>query len=241
LLQKATDRRDASESEKAYQRIRDLVLLHRLRPGEKTSLARLCEEVKLGRTPVAEAVARLASEGLFNVSERRGTYVNELRPEEIDDLFSLRRLLEGFAAERAAKRITSEDLEAMAKLLSEMERESRNEQIDLRSRARFIDKDVEFHGIIVRAARSPHLSRVYSSLNLHLLIATYLGVSSGPERAASRHREHLRILNALRAGDASELKAALHAHADHVEEGIRRALGLPSKNGRRRRVAATGR
>src|SRR6476661_1301245 len=109
-----------SAADQAYSGIMDLVLCHGLRPGERTSVNLLAARLKLGRTPVKEAITRLQTQGLLSVAGRSGTSVNRIDRRQAEHLFAFRLVLEGFAAEKAAKNVTAGQLRQLRVLLEEM-------------------------------------------------------------------------------------------------------------------------
>lgn len=216
-IEKFTDSpKDSLNGEVAYKKLREMILRYQLRPGEKTSVARLASDMGIGRTPVKEAVTRLVAEGLLHVSERSGTFVTRLGSEDVQNLFALRKLYENYAAEPAIERVTEEQIDRMDKLLMVLEQESLSKQPSERSILRFIDIDVELHKEIIAAAGNPYLSRHYSLLNLHLQIATYL-IRHHNEMAHERHKEHVAMVEALHSRDLPNLRKILSKHATEVE------------------------
>ena len=207
----------------AYLRIREMVLRRQLRPGERTSVARLAEAIGIGRSPVKEAVTRLSSEGLLEVSDRRGTSAVRLTMAEVDDLFELRKLFESYAASRAVERITDAELTELDELLKVLEDESITKPLAQQSVTRFIDADVKLHAMIVRAAGNAQLSRYYEMLNLHLQIADYLFRHHAGMRE-DRHRDHVAIVDALRRRDGTALATLLRSHSESVQHTILAAM-----------------
>ncbi len=206
-------------TEQAYHGIRELILHQRLRAGERTSVAVLADRLQLGRTPVKEAITRLTAEGMMSVHDRRGTFVHEPTPADIRDMFAMRRLLERHAAGHAVNRVTSDVLEELDELIAQMEVESLRKAPSVRSLSRFLGTDVEFHRRIVGLAGNATLSRLYASLNLDLQIATYLQ-RHGLSMAVERHREHVAVMEALRARDGARLRRGLVEHVDAVENVV---------------------
>lgn len=202
--------------DQAYHGLRELILQQRLRPGDRTSVVTLSERLGLGRTPIKEAITRLASEGLLTVTDRSGTYVREAAPQQIRDLFDVRRLIEGYTALISANRVTEEDLSEIRTLLAAMEEESLNKDRSQRSLSRFVRLDALFHRAIVAAAGNEELVRLFNNMNFELQIAAYLQRNS-PEMAERRHKEHSEIVAALERRDGPGLAALLREHADHVE------------------------
>jgi DNA-binding GntR family transcriptional regulator len=217
-------RRDSSLAvDQSYHAIRDLILQQKLRPGERTSVVALSERLGFGRTPIKEAITRLASEGLLVVSDRRGTYVKEAAPKQIRDLFAVRRLIESYGARESVTLITDEDIAAIGAVLGEMAAESLDESNRRRSLSRFTTLDATLHRSILAGAQNHALTRLYDSMNFELQIAAYLQRNT-PEMAEQRHEEHRDIVSALERRDGEALAAALVRHADNVEAVVLSAM-----------------
>jgi DNA-binding GntR family transcriptional regulator len=203
-----------SETDKAYNGILELVLGHQLRPGERTSVMLLASQLHLGRTPVKEAITRLQTEGLLSVSERSGTTVNAIDVEEAKQLFALRQVLEDFAAEQAVKHATPAQIRQLKELAKQMRRQSVDSKGHSLLSSRFVNSNVTFHALIVAASGNQYLARLYTQIQMHVQIVTYL-ISRGddPGAAAARQKEHEAIVAALADRDAKRLRTALRAHA----------------------------
>jgi DNA-binding GntR family transcriptional regulator len=203
-----------SETDKAYNGILELVLGHQLRPGERTSVILLASRLNLGRTPVKEAITRLQTEGLLSVSERSGTTVNAINVEEARQLFALRQVLEDFAAEEAVKHATAAQIKQLRELAKQMRRQSVDSKGHSLLSTRFVNSNVTFHALIVAASGNQYLARLYTQIQMHVQIVTYL-ISRGddPDAAAARQKEHEAIVAALADRDAKRLKSALRMHA----------------------------
>src|SRR6266436_2032040 len=110
-----------SLAEKAYHAIRDLIVSLQLAPGAVIDERELMEELGIGRTPVREALRRLAHEGLVEVYPRRGMFVTGVDVRELARLSEVREVLEPEAARLAAERATETDREEMGALLAELD------------------------------------------------------------------------------------------------------------------------
>ncbi|MEU7835726.1 MULTISPECIES: GntR family transcriptional regulator [unclassified Nonomuraea] len=214
----------------AYERIREMVLRRQIRPGEQTSVAKLASQTKLGRSPVKEAITRLVSEGLLQVSDRRGTTAVKLTRSDIADLFELRQIFEKYVASRAAKNITSAELQELSELLVILEEESLSKPPEKQSIAKFIDADVRLHEIIIRSAGNAHLTRHYKLLNLHLQISDYLFRHHTGMRE-ERHRDHIAMVDALRERDGERLATLLEQHSNSVKHVILTAMEVEEADG----------
>jgi GntR family transcriptional regulator, rspAB operon transcriptional repressor len=208
-------------SEQAYQAIVDLILTRNLRAGERTSANLLADRLGFGRTPIKEAITRLEAEGLLTVAGRSGTTVRAINAEETQQLFALRRLLEDFAAGEAVKHVRTDDIRALKELLREMRQTSLVSPDFAWAAPRFIRANVDFHAVIIGAARNSFLDRLYAQIQMQLQIVTYL-MHRGDDRgaAAIRQKEHEQIVKSLERGDASSLRHLLKHHAQATEAAI---------------------
>jgi DNA-binding GntR family transcriptional regulator len=208
-----------TETDKAYNGILELVLRHRLRPGERTSVIVLAKRLDLGRTPVKEAITRLQTEGLLSVFGRSGTVVNVVDRDQARQLFALRRVLEDFAAEEAVRHASSAQIKRLREIAQEMKSESVDGSGHSLLSTRFVSSNVEFHALIVAASGNQYLARLYSQIQMHVQIVSYL-ISRGddPHAAAARQKEHEAIAKALAARDAKRLKATLRKHAETTSQ-----------------------
>jgi DNA-binding GntR family transcriptional regulator len=218
-------------SEQAYNTIVDLILCRDLRPGERTSVNLLATRLRLGRTPIKEAITRLQAEGVLSVAGRSGTTVKTIGAAEAAQLFALRRTLEEFAADFAVRNVTKRQLARLRELLKVMAATSVGKAAeDASAAARFVRANVAFHATLLGAAGNPFLDRLYGQLQLQAQIMSYL-LHRGfdPAAAKKRQREHEGIVAALVAGNAGLLKQNLRNHAAGTEAVILRALeGSPS-------------
>ena len=109
-------------ADRAYVQLRDLIITLRIRPGDPIDEDRLGEALQMGRTPVREAVKRLALENLVTVFPRRGTFASDINITDLTHISEVRVVLEAHAAYRAAERITDAQRAELAELLDELSR-----------------------------------------------------------------------------------------------------------------------
>ena len=109
-----------SLQEEIYRKLKDKIICGELRPGEKLSEIELAKSLMTSRTPVREAFRQLQMEGYITVFPNRGASVSKLPPEEIEEIYNLISLLEGYAAELAAFRANDLVLDEMRKLQREL-------------------------------------------------------------------------------------------------------------------------
>lgn len=128
------------------------------KPGDRIVETRLAKELSVSQAPVREAMLELATIGMLEERPYSGTYVRNFTLAEIEDTFETRAFIEQYAAKRAAKRATEEQLSAMRAVLERMDRD--------RGLQDFVRLDKEFHGLVMDAAGSPALKRVWTQLRM---------------------------------------------------------------------------
>ncbi|MGH2886584.1 MAG: GntR family transcriptional regulator [Solirubrobacteraceae bacterium] len=162
-------RRDAPRgllADRAYRDLRDRVVTLRIAPGAPIDEDLIGRELKMGRTPVREAIKRLALENLVTVFPRRGTFASEINITDLAHISDVRTQLESHAAYRAAERITDDQRAEMAGLLEELDASRGTD--DLES---LMELDTRVHRFIYRCAANPFLEETlgrYFNLSLRI-------------------------------------------------------------------------
>lgn len=119
-----------SVREKTYDYLKSNILSGRLVPGERLAEEHLAEELGVSRTPVREALHKLEQEGLIEPLESRGFCVPHDSPEEIEDLFDIRTVLEGYTLKIICERITDKQIEKLEEMIDKAEDALRRKRID---------------------------------------------------------------------------------------------------------------
>ena len=205
-------------ADRAYIELRDRIVTLAIRPGEPIDEDRIGDELGIGRTPVREAIKRLALENLVVVYPRRGTFATEINISDLAHISDVRRELEGHAAFRAAQRLTPGQRVELDLLLAELEHARATEDL-----AGLMELDTRVHRFIYRAAANPYLEQTldrYFNLSLRIW---YLVLDRLPELAARVH-EHDDMLRAIRDGEDARARAIVAEHIETFERGIRGAL-----------------
>uniref|UniRef100_A0A7C3ANX0 FAD-dependent oxidoreductase n=1 Tax=Thermorudis sp. TaxID=1969470 RepID=A0A7C3ANX0_9BACT len=132
-----------SLSDRVYAALKQSIADQRLKPGSKLSVPRLAAALGVSRTPVKEALERLAQDGLVTMLPNRGAYVAILRWEDVEEIYQMREMLEGLATRLAAARMDDELLARLRDLLQQGESAVRRRDIEAH-----IKIDLEFHRLI---------------------------------------------------------------------------------------------
>ena len=206
-----------SQGQRAYLLIRDQIITLKLAPGSVIEEARLREEVGLGRTPIREALQRLAHENLVTFIPHRGTFVCDINLTDLHRLTEVRVELEGYAARLAAHRAGAADRTLMRALIAELEK---IDESDVHGLMRL---DQRIHRQVYQATRNAFLqSMLEESFNLSLRI-WFLGLDRGI-RLKEAIKEHRRLLDAIVSRDAEEAEAVMRQHVTGFEQAIRKVL-----------------
>lgn len=223
-LIKLTRRRATDD---VYDSLRQAILSHVFRPGERLQIPDIAQKLGVSPTPVRHAIQKLASAGLIAVHPRSGTYVAALDIQDIEETFDIRCALECLAAESAVEHVTESDLEHLRELLRGLAEES----IDEAGLRRHEQLNSEFHATIVGISRNRRLQEIHDGLKANIQIArvhVVEGYKGG--RFDVEQKEHRKIVAALEARNAAGLQAALRRHIQRAKQSLVRSLQEISKS-----------
>jgi DNA-binding GntR family transcriptional regulator len=214
VLQSASAR---SQGERAYLLIRDQIVTLRLAPGSVIEEARLRQELGLGRTPIREALQRLAHENLVSFVPHRGTFVSDINLTDLHRLTEVRTEMEGYAARLAAERATARDRTQMEALMDELR------TIDEADVHNLMRLDQRIHRLVYQATRNQFLQAMLEEVfNLSLRI-WFLGLDRGV-RIKQAVEEHRQLLDAIVSRDAHKAESVMRQHVMGFEHAIRKVL-----------------
>lgn len=197
---------------------RNLILTSQLRPGERLIQNELAERLGVSRTPVREALQKLASEGLVTFSPYRGATVAEFSPSELDDIYSIRIALEGYCVHLAAKQISDEQLARLEALFHRMKQEYRRGD-----RWQLLAVNREFYAVLYAIPNHP---RFYDLTMKYLDMADlYRRMALAQESYFRRIIEgHEELLGALRDRDSEGVERVLRVQMEEIREMLREVI-----------------
>jgi DNA-binding GntR family transcriptional regulator len=193
-------------ADRAYDELRDRIVTLRLAPGTALREDALMHEMGIGRTPLREAVKRLALENLVAVQPRRGTFVTEIEAADIANITEVRAELEGYAAKLAAERMDAERRTAAEALLHEVEQLSRPDDQDWLMRF-----DERIHHFTWEATGNPYLIDTLERYFAHSLRIWYLVLDRVPDLGHAVH-DQAPMIQALLDGDGEAAREVMHEH-----------------------------
>jgi DNA-binding GntR family transcriptional regulator len=210
----------ANAVERAYESVLSDILSGGHPTGSRLREEELAVSIGMSRTPVREALRRLHAEGIVKVLPNRGAVVANLDDSDLDDIFELRALLEGYGARRAAASATDAHLSALGALCDEME-----ERHARRSRSRRFDEiaclNFEFHRTLHEAGDNARLGPLLAGVMSMPLVRHTLNRYTHAEltRSFAHHRE---LISAISARDGVWAEAVMQAHMSAARNSLRR-------------------
>lgn len=201
--------------------LRALLVAGRLAPGEKLSLRRVAEALGVSMMPVREAVSRLAADRALEVLPGRAVRVPVLSLAQFRELTRLRLVVEGFAAEEAARKATADDVARIEAFDAAFRKAASADPPDS---AGAVSANRDLHFALYEAAGMPSLIEMIERLWLKAGPILNIDMRDEPRRlkGGSAMQAHTRLLEALRRQDAAAARAALEdditAAAAHIEE-----------------------
>lgn len=217
--QLARVKRHESIAARTYRELRDALLQRIIEPGQRLVEAELALQMGVSRTPVREALARLAADGM--VTATPGGMVARDAAGELEDIYGLRQVLEGYAARLAAARIEAAELDRLDDLCRRIK-----ESTDSGTPELTVELNTAFHLLIAATSRSPRLVRMINDYRAYFLTPGALGRY---DRAATERtqRQHEAIVRALRARNGNAAESLVH---EHFRDAMAMMLGHSSRN-----------
>ena len=206
--------RSASLAEQAYARLRTLILDRKISAGSPLQEGRLADELRISRTPMREALVRLAGEGLLVRRDARSYAVRALGTKEYFDCMRAREIIECEAIALAVDKITEAQLD-------ELDADLKTLDAGVHGEIEHWHFDDRFHQLISSASGNVVLPRLVEELRVN---ARLFRLHSPLHRQRENHEEHGEIISALRARDPDRARAAMRAHLRSLQEDVKRAL-----------------
>ncbi len=207
----------SSFSEKVYNAILEQLINHRIKPGEKLSEEDIASILNVSRTPVREALQRLAWDGLVDFFPRRGAYAKEINPEDITELYEIRRCLEVYAARCAMKNIPKKRIRRINLLIQECHLTEGTDFIETE-----LKLDREIHKTINTCCGNNRLREMLEKMDN---LARFMRILhfNREELSTENFIEHENIWRAMIAHNEKRMVQLLEEHLDNRKKHL---LGL---------------
>jgi DNA-binding GntR family transcriptional regulator len=200
--------------ESVLDRLRNLILSRVLRPGERLVQSELAEQFGVSRTPIREALHKLASDGLVTISPHKGASVADFSLSELEDIYSIRIPLEGYGAYLATQNITDQDLARLEVLLCKMK-----EVFQTGDRWRLLDVNRQFYMVLYAIMERP---RLYELIMRHLDLADLYRRMAFTLDHMYMHTisEHEQLLETLRQRDPEAAEHLTRLHLERTADNL---------------------
>ena len=208
-----------SLAKKAYELLMRKIVRLELAPGTVLAEKTLMTEFGIGRTPIREAMQRLAVEGLVHHLPNRGMFVCEISATSVQQIYEFRSLIDGNAARLAATRASREDIDDLANLHTALVQATEDGDID-----RYVALDRAFYRVLARAATNTYLAEVLPRIfNLHLRLWFFIAQKMGGwHPIATAHGEMTKgVADAVRRGDPDAAELAMKVYISRRHQNIR--------------------
>jgi DNA-binding GntR family transcriptional regulator len=194
--------------------LRSAILDGTFEPGAQLTESQLAERLNVSRGPVREAMQRLVQEGLLWTKPHHGTFVVELGPEDVPDIYLARRAVESTAAVRVMNRPDkAKAFKALDEAIAEMRR-----AISGGDWQEMISAHLNFHEVLVSEALSPRLSRMFRTLTAETQLCMAAFLERDSTWVKGLPAEYKGLVAAMRKGDKEDVLARIDDHFDLDEK-----------------------
>ena len=192
--------------EAIFQKLRSLLVEGAIAPGSKLNERELAERLHVSRTPIREAIRRLAADGLVELIANRGAIAIQLSLADVIHTFDVIAQLEGYSGELAAKNISNATLYELEALQYEMM--ASYARRDLSS---YYKLNLGIHHLINQAANNPVLSQLFTQVNARIEALRFRSNQNGVkwEKAVEEHQE---MIDALKSRDSERMRKVMIQH-----------------------------
>lgn len=195
-------------SDDVTDQIRDAIVTGQLEPGKRLREDELSSQMEVSRGPVREAFVTLEREGLVIIERYKGARVTEFYREDLEQVFSLRQVLEVLAVEWACRNATDEDLGALGDVLDKF----MSLPAVQRTPALIAETDILFHDRMMQAAHHERLERAWESLRSQIFAFLRTRLSLRKDYYRVWEPDHRKIIELIRDRDSDSAVAHIRNH-----------------------------
>jgi len=204
----------------AYEKIKHEIITLRFRPGEYVNEAQVSKLLRIGRTPVHQALNRLMLEGMVDVIPRKGVIVKAISLIDVLEMIDVRTVNEAYCARLAAARADESDIAELTRILDESEK-----TVTTSDTVRQMMLDRDFHSTLARAAKNAVLAECIRTLHDRSLRFWFISLRDPVHHVAVKE-EHRAILDAIKARDPEAAADAVRNHVESFRANVmRHSLG----------------
>jgi len=199
--------RPRSLNDLAYENLKEGILNGKLVAGQIYSELELARRLGISRTPVREALLRLAAENLIVFRARKGMSINYFSKEDIENLFELREAIEERAVNKITGNLAKEQIQKLREILLEQEECARNDYDE----GLFLEADKKFHLFLIEASGNRFMVQTYNNIRDYITIPAREALMK-KGRANEVIQEHRAIVKALSEGNVAKVRETVKKH-----------------------------
>jgi DNA-binding GntR family transcriptional regulator len=204
--------------DQAYNEIKLRIITCGYRPGEVLSEAAISAELKIGRTPVHQAIHRLMMDGLITIMPRKGVMVVPAGVDEVMEIIDVRLVTECYCARLAADRANDSELQHLQRIVDASEKATNQRDVE-----KMMLFDREFHDTLARAARNTVLADVLRSLHERSLRFWFISLRD-PDHHRNVLAQHRAIVAALQSRQPDAAENAMREHILAFQRNVTRQV-----------------
>jgi len=208
--------RPQQKADQVYELVRRSIVMLEMQPGTPIVEKTICSQLSVSRTPVREAIQRLAEEGLVNVIPHSGTYVSRISPQVAEEGFIIRRALEIESVRRASMRYSYAAGAELDAVLMRMQKLIKTNRLD-----RYLDEDDMLHSTIAKMSGLPRIWKFIMMAKVHLDRMRQLSAPV-PGHLAIVTEQHAAIVAGIRSGKPDQAELAMRIHLESSFEVMTR-------------------
>ena len=203
-----------------YARLRELIIADVLRAGQKLVDRDLAEQLGVSRTPVREALGRLAMMGLVEARSRQGYYVKEYSAKQVSDLYDFRKMLEVHAAGLAARNAQPKHLREFDRMLAD----SKKLASDPTNQADLLKLELELHELIAQASGNVALHQAIHNLLDKVMGFIWIEANTDTAMHAAAQRDHQALIHKIKEKDEEGAADLMSRHIEGAQETLAKAF-----------------
>jgi len=206
-------------SENVYDILKEKLISLEYKPGSALMENEIAEVLKVSRTPVRHALAKLERDGLIEIISRKGAFVKFHSLKDIVEIFQIRKSLEAYAANLAASNVDLDELDRFEKFYNSALSMKGIQEIQA-----VFDKGVDFHKFIIKCANNSRIEKILAELSVQFEISRIFFLNQKdniiPRRAIQGIKEHLLVIKALKNKDGEMAEKCMREHIINAEKYV---------------------
>jgi DNA-binding GntR family transcriptional regulator len=202
-----------------FEQVKGMILRGEIPPGRRIIENEVADSMGISRTPVREAVQRLAAEGFLNTLPKGGYAVRGLTVSGVEETFDIRSTLESFAAFLAAKRFTDEELLPLEENIHEFQR-----CLDGNDLSKLTRINTDFHDLLYALSRSPRLIKMIHDLRDDIFLLRKVILNSA-DMARLSNKDHREMIRAMKKRDSGKVEKLVKKHILRGKEYVLKQIG----------------